>query len=114
MTIRVKTPVSPEVLTYDNIFMTGIHIVQNVTNNGNIPPKYDVSIDYKLYALDISNTRHFENANHTVTVLDYLQAAQAKGGLGDNTMLEAFTAIEKVVSLLITDKGNIGDTEVVV
>jgi len=113
MPIKIKIPVSPEVLTYDNVFMTGIHITQEPTSNGNVPARYDISIDYKVYAQNISGTRVFDRSNHSVSVVDYLQAAQAKAGLGDSSMLEAFTAIEKVVSLLITDKGNTGDTEVV-
>jgi len=114
MSIKVITPVSPETLVYDNVFMLGIHIEQEPNSNSNSPDKYDVFVDYKIFALDVSGTRHFDRTTHSISVLDYLQAAQAKGGLGDNTMLDAFTAIEDVVSLLITDKGSIGDTKVVV
>jgi len=113
MPIVIKTPETPEVLIYNNIYVIGIKMVQDENNDSSSPSKYKVRIRYKLYALDSSGTRHFESKSSVVIVLDYLQDAIGKNNLGDSTMLDAFISVERAISLIITDKGSIGETEVV-
>jgi len=113
MTIKVDIPNSPESLVYDHIFMDDIVISQKEQRVSILDPKYTVTINYRVYALDQSGNRHYDRNKKSVSSVDYLQDAKGKNSLGDSTMLDALVAIEKVISLLITDKGNIGNTRVV-
>lgn len=112
MTIKINTPVAKPSLVYDHIFMLRLRIKQEPTNNSTLPPKYDVQVHYRIYAVDGAGVRHFKKANYTVKVIDYLAAAEAKDALGDPRMLLALRSIEEAISQLITEKGTLGSTSV--
>ena len=114
MAIKIQTPTVPETLVYDKIFMTSIHITQVENSNDSLPPRYDIKIEYKTYAVDSNNVRHFSRETYEVEVMDYLQAATGKATLGDTTMITALMSVEEVVALLITDKGSFGTAQAVV
>lgn len=114
MAIQIDIPTVPETLVHDKIFMTSINIKQTENSDDTTSPRYDISIEYKTYAVDSTNVRHFSSKSYTIDVLDYLQAATGKATLGDTTMLTALLDVEAVVALLITDKGPFGNAQVTV
>lgn len=114
MAIVITTPEVPEALTFDHVFLRGLHITQDVTQDGISEPVYALNIDYLIYALDQSGNRHYKKAQYGANVNDYKAAALAQEALGDTRMIEALYAIETALSQIITAKDNIGATSVVV
>jgi len=112
MSITIDTPSVPESLQYDHIFMLGLQIKQEPTQNSLLPPVYNIVIRYRIYAIDSQGKRHFKKKNFSVSVNDYLAAAKAKEALSDTRMIDALKAIEIALSQLITEKGTIGSTTV--
>ncbi len=113
MAIKLTAPNNPQSLTYDRLFLISLNIeqVQDVVDSNQ--PVYSFLLRYKVYAIDSSGNRVYNNKVYTINVPDYLTDAIAKASSGDNTLLAAVSAIEKAMSLLVTDKSNLGNAGVI-
>ena len=114
MAIKIDTPITVEVLEYTNILLVDLNIKQSPTNDNSVVSVYNVTITYKIYAVDNNNNRKYKGEVYEISVPNYLEVAKAQNTLGDDSMLLAMSSIEKVMSKLITEKGTVGNTSVIV
>lgn len=113
MAITLTNTTASETLTYDHIFMVRVDIEQVQTPDDTEQPTYIIDVLYKLYAVDSSNVRHYNNKIYSINVPDYLTEALAKYGLGDTRYLDSIKSIEIAIAQLISDKSVHGGTGVV-
>lgn len=108
MTIKVSAPTQTEALVYENVFMESMKILQIKSEVDNLPPKYSLKIDYRMYAVDSSGVRHFENKRCCIDIQDYYTLAATKAAAGDLDLVNAMGAIEVALGKIIEDQGNYG------
>lgn len=114
MPIVVSKGESTEALDYKYIFMKNLVIAQEYSETNLVRPVYSLKITYRLFAVDSSGNRHYENKVRQISIEDYLDLALTKASNGDADLINAMGAIEIALANIIEDQGDVGETGVVV
>lgn len=97
----------------DLIHMTELCLMQPMVYTESAPMMVDLSIGYRKYGVT-GDDRTVITDPRSVFVTDYVAMAEQKANAGDPTLLNAITAIEQAVAVIIQELGSEGTTEVVV
>lgn len=100
MGIQIGASVTQPLVTFDKVFLQHLSIDQYVATDDAPPPKYRVSIEYRLYGV-VNGVRHFHPDVREMEVADFVIKAMAQAGKGDMTLIQALPAIEAAVAALI-------------
>jgi hypothetical protein len=85
--LRDKNAKLEQALNYQYLFLEGIYFSQAAFKNDNAPPKHDIYIKYRRYALDKNNNRvykpgkfrlNFKNNTEVEGALDTLETELIK------------------------------------
>jgi len=112
MSIKVTAGIPSPALVYDNILVTNFSLSQDPSSDNITPSPIKIVIYYKLYAIDAGNKRIFNGKVHKVEIFDFDQEASNKLGVNGISMRNYIPALEKMISIIINDKGTVGNTEV--
>ena len=112
MTVYIENAETAPQLEYNRLFMESLVINQASENNNSVPPKYELQITYRLYAVDEDGLRHFKQKVNILKIEDYRQAAIIKAQAGDMDLANAMAAIELALAKIVEDQTDLGQTTV--
>jgi len=112
MGIRLEQATAQPAVVFDRVHLMKMEITQPVFFNDALQPVYSVSVEYRLYGVDSSGTRHYKGETSEITIDDFLSEAIADMNNGDPTMIMALGGIEKAVATIISNDTNIGSSVV--
>ena len=102
MGIQVSSNVVQPEITFDKIHLLKLEITQPTFENNELPPKYKVFIEYKLFGVDGANRRYYHPEIQEVEIQDYVQYAMDLMNRGDFLQVTAFQSIEKAIAAIIS------------
>lgn len=104
MAIQTETTDMQDSVQCGNLHMIELHLHQNQRALSSEPMNMSLSLAYRKYGVvDDVITTHSEA--RTIVVDDYLAEATSKAIVGDMRLIEAITAIEAAVAVIIEDAG---------
>jgi hypothetical protein len=112
MAIRIENAPELPALVFDRVFLNCLKIDQEQDNNDSNIPVYNLTIEYRLYAVDSNNIRHYHPKVSIITIRNYMASAIAKAQTGDMDLLNAMGAIEIALAEIIKDQTSLGTTQV--
>jgi len=112
MSIKVNAGIPTPALTYDNIHITEVIFSESPSSDNNNPSSLVVTVYFKLYAIDTGNVRVYQNKVHKIDSLNFRQEADSKPGPNGIILRALMPALERMISILINDKGTVGNTGV--
>lgn len=114
MAIKIGIAPSKPALVFDNFFLEKLELLQKLDTDNNSNPYYTLRVYYRLFAVDDTNTRHFETKVSSFTIDDYAKIAYIKALNGDPDLANAAAAIESALAEIIVDqKPELGSATVV-
>jgi len=113
MAIEISKPGIVPRLVYDRVHMQNLQIEQRLAIDNLAAPVYELTIEYRLYAIDENNKRHYDNKVKIINIEDYLSEALEKAQKGKPELLNAMQAIEKALALILESKADIGQATVI-
>jgi hypothetical protein len=113
MAIQFENAKTTPELVYNRVFMTGLTISQSAIPVDDIPPRYKMRLEYRLYAVDPQGNRHYKNSVSSILIDDYYAAAVAKAQAGDFDLANAEKAIEQAVRSILEDQTELDGLTVV-
>ena len=102
----------PEVV-YDRFHLLHLEINQPLLKEAQDPPIFELNFSYRLYGLGSDNMYYYAPKVYHVKIPDYLPEAYEKWAQGNPALLQAFGAIEQALSVLITEKTDLGATTII-
>jgi hypothetical protein len=113
MGIKIEKATTQPELVYDHIFMDRLTISQTRSESDSTIPIHDLLIEYRLFAVDENNKRHYQTKTNIITIKDYVTLAGLKAAQGDTDLLAAMGAIEVALAKIIQDQTELGTASVV-
>lgn len=113
MAIKIENAPKSPALVYDRIFLNCLKIEQEQDIVDENIPNYNLTIEYRLYAVDSDGMRYFQPKVSILTLKNYMASAIAKAQTGDMDLLNAMGAIEIALAEIIKDQTDLGTTQVV-
>ena len=113
MAIEITKPTVVPERTYDKVYMQRLQIDQKMTPDNRATPYYTLQIEYRTYAVDEGDKRHYDGKVHIITIEDYVSEAMEKAGKGEMDLIVAMQSIEKALALIIEDKTDLGNSTVI-
>lgn len=112
MGIKVEHPEQMPALVFDKIHLHELSITQPYFTDNNKQPEYNLSIAYKLFALDDENVRHYTKKPVYINIQDYLAEAYKLAVQGDMRLAQAMAAIEQALAVILEQQNRHGNTEI--
>lgn len=104
MGIQVSVADSQPAVTYNQIHMTKLEIIQPIFSDNAAMPLYQVIINFRHYGVT-DGVRYYRTEEvQRVAIDDFVTAAMIKAGGGDMTLLNALQSIEVAVAGIIADQ----------
>ena len=113
MAIKIENAPESPALIYDRIFLNILKIEQEQDIVDANMPVYNLTVEYRLYAVDLNGIRHYQPKVSILVIKNYMASAIAKAQTGDMDLLNAMGAIEIALAEIIKDQTDLGTTEVV-
>ena len=114
MAIVVENGDSKPALVYKNFFLDRLELTQRDEKDHTAPPYYVLNVQYRMFAIDENNTRHFKTHVEFIDIKDYAAVAYAKAIAGDPDLATAAIAIENALAKIIIDqKPELGTASVI-
>jgi hypothetical protein len=113
MAIKIENAPELPALVFDRVFLNCLKIDQEQDNIDSNIPIYNLTIEYRLYAVDEQGIRHYQPKVTVITMKNYMSSAIAKAQMGDMDLLNAMGAIEIALAEIIKDQTDLGTTQVV-
>jgi hypothetical protein len=114
MGIKISNSVETPALVYDNLFLESLDLKQTLSNSHGGQPHYVLKINYRLFAVDAENQRHYTTKTNSIIIDDYFSVAMQKAKDGDLDLIQAAGAIELALAQIIEDQTTLGTAEVVI
>lgn len=113
MAIKIENAPQSPALIYDRIFLNCLKIEQEQELLDSNIPIYNLTVEYRLYAVDSEGIRHYQPKVSILVIKNYMASAIAKAQVGDMDLLNAMGAIEIALAEIIKDQTDLGTTQVV-
>jgi hypothetical protein len=104
MAIQLTNSLSQPALVYNNFFLERLELTQKLDTNNHAPPYYVLRVQYRLFAIDPEDTRHFQNKSNVIEITDYAAEAYKKALQGNMDLANASSAIEQALAKIIEDQ----------
>jgi hypothetical protein len=104
MGIQIAVAESQPAVTYNQIHMTKLEIVQPIFSDNAAVPLYQVIINFRHYGVT-DGIRYYQTEEvQRVAIDDFVSAAMTAAAGGDMTLLNALQSIELAVAGIIADQ----------
>jgi hypothetical protein len=104
MGIRIGNPEIVPELAYDHVHVLNLTIEQPTFTDDSKPPKYTVTILYRLYGIR-DGVRYYEvGATRRIKIDDFYQLAVEKAMVGNFVLAQAMETLEQAVSAIIGEQ----------
>ena len=113
MAIKISNADIQPALIYDNWFLDKLILEQVSETDNTAMPNYDLIVNYRLFAVDAENKRHFKNKLYTLTIKNYVGVAMEKAATGDLDLIAAMQAIENALATIVEDQTDLGTASVI-
>ena len=114
MAIQVTNAQTQPALVYDQFFLERLELTQRASKLHSDQPYYVLKVHYRMFAVDGSDERHYENRVSTFEIDDYFTVAMGKAASGDMDLVNAAGAIEIALAKIIEDiKPELGTVSVI-
>lgn len=113
MSIKITNTKSEPALTFDGFFLCSLKLDQEPVVDNEANPQYTLRIQYRTYAVDDTDTRHYSSNVKHIEIQDYYTEAIKKAMVGDMDLVGAMQAIERALAKIIEDQTDLGTAEVV-
>lgn len=97
-----------QALDYNKVYMDSMIIVQKQVEDNSLASVFKLTVNYRLYAVDELDKRHYEGRTRRVFLENYLAVAIGKAKEGSSTLIDAMKGIESALTQLIQDSGEVG------
>lgn len=112
MGIKIANPEEMPALVFDKVHMHELIISQPYFIDNNKQPEYNLSIAYKLFAVDNENNRYYSKKPVYINIQDYLAEAYKLAMQGDVRLAQAMAAIEQALAVILEQQNRHGATEI--
>ena len=104
MGIRLTKATAQPAVVFDRVHLMTMEIVQPIFFNDNLQPIYKVRVEYRLYGVDDTGTRHYQGETKEIEIENFLAEAIADYENGDPTLYQALGGIEMAVAAIIKNE----------
>lgn len=108
MAIELSAGEEIPTLEYKYVFLENLALRQARAKHKDEVPRYELVITLRLYAVDDSGFRHYQNSVRVLTFDDYIAEALALLAEGDASLMGAMQAIENALATIISHRTTLG------
>jgi hypothetical protein len=106
MGIQVESNLVQPQIEFNRVHLLRLEITQPTFTNDELPPKYKVMVEYKMFGVDGANQRHYHPETNEVEIEDFLAHAMAEVAKGNTALAAALQSIEVAIAFIINqDRG---------